>query len=272
MPDRDRQSEERLQQAVEGRGVVEVGAADDVGDGLVGVVEDDGEVIGHADVAAGEDDVADIGQKCFGINGMVARMDGPRLVEGEGAGGGESAGEVEADRVAGAAVGHRAMPARAGINRRVFNAFLWGAEGGPDVGAGAAAGVGEGGKSSERNGIAGYVLGLAQHRLGPGEAEPGEVLEDARLVFGAGAGGVKVFDSQEKLAAGGLGQIPGGQGREGVAEMQPPGRRGGEAGYHGGWVERRGGGRKRGGKGLWWQGFGPAGRGLESGWKAACQI
>ena len=54
----DREAEEGLEQAVQGRGVAEVGAADDVGDALVGVVDDDGEVVGGADVAAGEDGVA----------------------------------------------------------------------------------------------------------------------------------------------------------------------------------------------------------------------
>ena len=83
VPDRDGQAEERLQQAVQRRGVAEVGAADDVGDALVGVVDDDGEVVGGADVAAGEDGVAG-GESAGWVPGSV----GPVSVQVRGRGGG----------------------------------------------------------------------------------------------------------------------------------------------------------------------------------------
>ena len=97
MPDRDREAEEGLEEAVERRGLAEVGAADDVGDALVGVVEDDGEVVGGADVAAGEDGVAG------GIGGVRAGGGGAGFGPGQGRSGGQGLGEVEADGVAGPA-------------------------------------------------------------------------------------------------------------------------------------------------------------------------
>ena len=80
VPDRDREAEEGLEEAVEGRGVAEVGAADDVGDALVGVVDDDGEVVGGADVAAGEDGVAEWGR----VGGVGAGGGGAGLGPGRG--------------------------------------------------------------------------------------------------------------------------------------------------------------------------------------------
>ena len=111
---------------------------------------------------------------------------------------------VQADRVGVGAVGHRAAAAGAGVDVRGVGAFLGGGHRGADVGAGAAAGVDEVclGEAVEGGVVAGRDGGLAQDGFGPGEAEPGEVLVDGRLVFRAAPGGVKVFYSQEKLAAG----------------------------------------------------------------------
>ena len=78
--------------------LAEVGAADDVGDALVGVVDDDGEVVGGADVAAGEDGVAG-GDAAGWVPGAV----GPVSVQVRGPSGGQGLGEVEADGVGGGA-------------------------------------------------------------------------------------------------------------------------------------------------------------------------
>jgi hypothetical protein len=60
------QAEEALEHHVDRRGAEEVVAAGDVGDALCGVVEDDGEVVGRPHLAAGEDDVADLGEEVAG--------------------------------------------------------------------------------------------------------------------------------------------------------------------------------------------------------------
>ena len=102
MPDRDRQAEQRLQQAVERRRREEVGAAHDVGDALVGVVDHDGQVVGGADVAAGEHDVAEAGRELAGSTAWVPGPTG-RSRSRPAARRGPAHGEVEADRVAGPA-------------------------------------------------------------------------------------------------------------------------------------------------------------------------
>ena len=101
----------------------------------------------------------------------------------------------------GAASRHRAGAAGAGVDR-VGGVLLRGGEGGAnaDLGAGAAAGIGEAeaGEAVEGPGVAGEVVGLAEDGLGPGEAEPGEVGDDRGLVLGAAAGGVDVLDAEEE--------------------------------------------------------------------------
>ncbi len=62
------EGEEGLQDAVDVGGWEEVFATGDMGDFLKGIVHDDGEVIGGADVLAGEDDVSEQ----VGVDGMGA--------------------------------------------------------------------------------------------------------------------------------------------------------------------------------------------------------
>jgi hypothetical protein len=121
------------------------------------------------------------------------------------------------------------------VGRVLLRGGEGGADGRLDLGAGAAAGVGEAeaGEAVEGGGVAGAVLGLAEDGLGPGEAEPGEVAVDRRLVLGAAAGGVDVLDAEEEAAGLLAGELGGGQGREGVAEVERAGRRRGEAGAQG---------------------------------------
>ena len=147
VPDRHRQVEQRLQQAVERRRLPEVGAADDVGDALGGVVDDHREVVGGADVLAAEHHVADAPRaSAAGSRACSPGVRGAGLVEAEraprGRRGVDRGGEVEAH---GVAVGLRRSPAAAG-------AGIDGGRGAPscgaasaarDVGAGAAAGIGE---------------------------------------------------------------------------------------------------------------------------------
>ena len=59
--DRLRQAEKGLEQAMDVGGWEKVLAAGDVGDLLEGIIHHHGEVIGGADVLAGEDDVAEQG-------------------------------------------------------------------------------------------------------------------------------------------------------------------------------------------------------------------
>src|SRR5699024_10622336 len=86
------------------------------------------------------------------------------------------------------------------------------------------------GEALEGRGVAWQVLRLAQHRLGPGEAEPGEIAEDRRLEGRTAARPGDVLDAEHEAPAPRRGESGGGQRRGGVAEVQEPGRRGREAG------------------------------------------
>src|SRR3546814_1256499 len=71
----------------------------------------------------------------------------------------------------------------------------------------------------------GEVVGLAPQRLFPGEAEPGEILQDRRLVFRPRALGVAVLAAQQEAPAGPAGSgfargAGGEEGRIGVPQVQ----------------------------------------------------
>ena len=72
--------QQALQQDVNICGIEEVVAANDLGNVLVGIVDDHGKVVGGADVAAGEHDVADP------VNGVVAGQAVGALVQRTGFG------------------------------------------------------------------------------------------------------------------------------------------------------------------------------------------
>src|SRR5262249_15038420 len=125
------------------------------------------------------------------------------------------------------------LPADAGINWTIgaVRRFAGARDLRDDLGAGAEAGIEQAARFEprERGAIIVHVLGLAAHRLLPGEAEPGEGLEDRRLEFRPAARAVDVLDAEQETAAG-AGGSRGEQRRVCVAEMQIPGRAGRETG------------------------------------------
>src|SRR5690606_17832850 len=78
-----------------------------------------------------------------------------------------------------------------------------------------------GAKALQRRFIIGEMLGLAAHRLFPHEAEPGEVLIDALLIFRAAAAGVDVLYAKEKAPAERLRRLIGEDRGIGMSQMQP---------------------------------------------------
>src|SRR5262249_9199422 len=64
------------------------------------------------------------------------------------------------------------------------------------------------------------MLALAAHRRLPYEAEPGEILEDRRLEFGAAARAVDILDAQQQAATRRPRHLEIGEGGQRVAEMQ----------------------------------------------------
>ncbi|MNX84865.1 hypothetical protein D3C86_1166820 [compost metagenome] len=79
-------------------------------------------------------------------------------------------------------------------------------------------------------GVVSQVVRLAPHGRLPIQTQPGQIFKDGGFVFRLAAGRVDVLDAQHKTPAGLARRYPGGQGREGVAPVQPAGGRGGEAG------------------------------------------
>ena len=88
-------------------------------------------------------------------------------------------------------------------------------------------------EAGERVAVIVDMLGLAAQRPVPGEAEPGEVLDDRVVVFGAAAGMVDVLNPQQEAAAGLAGRPPPLQCRADMSKVQIAGRARREAGDDG---------------------------------------
>src|SRR5258707_12548964 len=101
-----------------------------------------------------------------------------------------------------------------------------------DVGAGAEAGIDQPERAQllERGGISRGALGLDDRWPIPCEAEPMQVLFNARNELGAAARPVEVFDPQQELTAALARRGVADDGAKRMAEMEPPGRRRREAG------------------------------------------
>ena len=106
------------------------------------------------------------------------------------------------------------------------------ADGFGDLAAGAEAAIEQATRREAVKGglIVRQMLGLAPDRLLPGEAKPGQVLQDRRLIGRPATGGVDILDAQDEAAAGLAGGLVGGEGREGVPAVQMARGGGGEAG------------------------------------------
>ena len=75
----------------------------------------------------------------------------------------------------------------------------------------------------KRSLIVSQMVRLAQDRLFPRQAQPGEVFVDRRLVLWSAAGGVDILDAQDEATARRLRRVIGHQRRKGVAEMKQAG-------------------------------------------------
>ena len=215
--------------------VQQIAPARDQRDALGGVIDHHRQVIAGAHAAPGQHDIADLRQETRGRQRHVLRQ--TLIVKAQRA---EAqvlnrAGCVQTDRVAFARVIHAAMAAGAGIDRTVRTdarrPFLRGRQGRTDIGAVAAAGIDQAQfrQPVQRCAIGGQAIRLPQDGLRPSQAQPMQILGDQRLVFRAAAGSVDILDPQQEPAR--IRQPGGGQGREGVAQMQRAGGRGRKARY-----------------------------------------
>jgi len=221
-----RQAEQGLQQALNVTGLQEVLAADYEADALPGVVDRHRQVIGDADILAGQDDVAgpprvgghlaadliDEGEVAEAAQGLFCGAD--RQPPGERFAGREPPGLLVTWRRLAEERGLRTMGGAGDVG---------------DLGPGAEAAVnqaafGEGGEG----GAIGLAAGrLEENRLLPDQTQPSEVVEDGFSESRLAARGVDILDAeQEAPGGGGVERLQGGVG---VAAVQQSGRGRGEA-------------------------------------------
>lgn len=236
--DGGRKAEERLQQALDMGGGEKVAAAHHMGDALGGVIDDYRQMIGDAQVLAGEDDVAGRGRIGADAAALALRSGAFLLEEKRPLQPGDGGAQVETPGV-GFAGGEAILLLRRGVRsggEGRLGPVRGGADGGGDLGPGAEAAVEEAAAAQVFQGgaVVGQMVALAARRPVPDDPQPGKVLEEGGLELRTAAAGVDILDAKQEAAAFALRGLEGGEGRIGVAQMQKPRRRGGEAGDEGG--------------------------------------
>lgn len=203
-----------------------------MGDALVGVVEDDGEVVAGAEVVAGDDDVAE---------GVWAGVDGAEAAVVEGflrenftsLGGVETPAGLASAAEFGGDFSRGEVAAGAGVNE-FFSGVRGAAAGSEFLGNFAArakarvhgAEILEGVKGL---GVSGKARGLAEGGRGPVEAEPVEIFLDGGKVRFSNARGVDVLEAEKAFAAELARPLPSDVGGVGVPEVEPAGGAWGKA-------------------------------------------
>lgn len=231
---RRRQTEDMLKNPVGGRGREQVFASGHVGDFLEGIIDHDGQVVGCADVLAGEHHIIDE-RRIYGVYTVAEVVESESLAEW----GGGSCVEAPAMGESGSeflsTLGWSESSAGPWVGR--FGAIV---RGGSDAGpfslnllAGAEAGVCE---ALLPDGFQGILVGccagtLVHNLLVPIKAEPTEVLFNGFFVFGTHSRVIDILVSKKELASRFLvGQIMGDGSRQNVPQVKISRRAGSEAG------------------------------------------
>jgi hypothetical protein len=178
------------------RVVGQVLAAHDVGDALLGVVDDDGELVGPQAVGALQHEVADVGFEILGLRAQAPVLPGHAAVDAKAPG---AHGPAMGAEAAGARVDEFAMPGPRPC-------------GGSDLGARASAaiGVAAGNQAVQRGLVEVATAGLPDGRLVRHEAQRRELAEDDLVHARRAARAVDVLDAHQPLAAVGAGVQPAG--------------------------------------------------------------
>lgn len=224
-----RQPEKLLEDHVQVSRGKQIDAADNVGDSLQSVIEDDGEVVAGPDVFADDDGVTE-------EFGLCQLFPGGGVGPVERAGGFQCLRQIETQGVGLAVIdtscplGGTEASAGSGINRAV--AAVGGLTGrfdfALDVFPRAEAGVEKAFAVQFIGRVPVFfeMLALDAHRLLPFNPEPGEIFEDLAGVVAAAAMKVDVFDPEQKTSAPLFREAEGLQRRVGVTGVEVPGRTG----------------------------------------------
>ena len=193
-----RQVEQFLQQPLDGSRRAQVDAANDDRYATRGIVDNAGEMVGREGVLARQDRVADVGGGP-GEARTVGLAPAGDAADARDRGGGIEPPAVGCGGAARGVVGLAAAGPRIGC----AGVAMGGGERGGDIGAGAEAWVDQlcVTQAVERGVVGGDARGLDERGRIGGEAEPGEVLEDAVDERGAAARGVEILDAQEPALA-----------------------------------------------------------------------
>ena len=189
-----------------GGGGEQVFAADDVGDALLVIVDDNGELVGPELVGAAEDEVADGGSEIFTLGAEAA------IVPEDGA-----IGHTHA-LTARDAARRKAMATGAGVEFAIAQ-FT----------AGAGAAINGIAQAYEGGGVGCVALALVEHGAVPMQTVSFEATEDAIGGAGYGARPVNIFYADEPFAAGAAGIEIAGDGGDETAEVEVTGGGGREA-------------------------------------------
>ncbi len=226
-----RQPEQHLQQAMHAGCLEQIAAARDVGDALARIVDDDREVIAGRYILAQDHRVTPqlrLRRKALRLAVVVEfgerqrrpaealprHRQRPFHVDAQ--------GETLAALQAPVDLGPRQSLVQSRIERCAVGIDSAGRRCGLDLAARGKARIEQPLRLQplRRLHIGGEVLRLPQHRLLPGDPEPGEIGEDAGDVLLATADDVDVLDAHQEAPAQTARQIKAGQRRQGMAEMQ----------------------------------------------------
>lgn len=233
---RHRQIEQGLQQAVDMGGLEQVFAAGHQRDALERVVDGNRQMVAGRDVAAGQNHVAED----FRAGILPAFF---LIVPGKRPGALQGARHAQSKRKRGSFLGPPLALCRGNqavrIRRSALRRGVRGRECGIQLAPGEKAAIEQPHflQPLEGRAVIFEMLRLPPDRLGPGQAEPAQIVEIAGLEFRLAARDVDILDPQQEAAAGTLRGLRREERGIGMAEMQISRRRGREArdGAGGGW-------------------------------------
>jgi len=233
---RDGKTKKRLEQPMEMCRLEQIDSADNVGDSLESVIDDDGKVIAGADVFANEDDVTEPFRP--GFLGAEPGVRPEEAVSGEGTSffliEAECAGDASGKPGGALVFGKAAAGAGVGEILAAVGGLTGPFDLAADVCSGAEARIEQSAFREPSGGgaIVLAVFALETDRPFPFDPQPGEIFEDPEGVFARASGRVDVLDAEEKVSALSACQGIGRESGKRVPLVKQASRAGGKSGRH----------------------------------------